>query len=711
MIKISILLPYKENYTKTDAGAVSLFVKDTNDFSKHKNEISIFGNTGSTKNILSKNYININLDKKLFKSTSKLYVHSFLKLHSKERTDLIEVHNRPNYIRYIKDIFKKKIILYFHNDPLSMSGSKTIQDRFYLLNNLDKIIFNSNWSKNRFFIGLKNSDIFLSKTSVCFQSAPKTKINFSKKKKIISFIGKLNNAKGYDLFGEAIIKILDKHSEWRAKVIGDEPREKLFYEHKNLQILGFKANKYILNFLKTTSISVVCSRWDEPFGRASLEAASRGSAVIISNKGGLPETAKNAIILKDLTVNNLFNTMDKLITHPKRLLKIQKNNLSNFKFNHQYITNIIDLIRDEFVDKNINKKFYVNKKPLLKILHITNFNDRFNGRLHFNTGRRLNNGFIRLGHNVLSVSDRDILNKNKRLTDPKGIDYLQNTIIDSFSNFKPDLLILGHADAVSLKTLEFLKNTSNDLKICQWFLDPLSMYGPDYKNNTRRIKDKEKLMDATFLTTDPNSLSLNMNNSFFIPNPCDHSFETLENYNSDCKNDVFFAMSHGVHRGELKKGKYDDREIFINKLVKRNTRIKFDIYGMNNVQPIWGSNFINKISNSSMGLNLSRGKTIKYYSSDRIAQLVGNGLLTFIDEKTYLNDFFTKKEMVFYSSISDLSEKINRYKVDKFDRKKIAKAGKKKYFRFFNSTLVANYILSKTFGFENNEKFIWDKNF
>ena len=39
-----------------------------------------------------------------------------------------------------------------------------------------------------------------------------------------------------------------------------------------------------------------------------------------------------------------------------------------------------------------------------------------------------------------------------------------------------------------------------------------------------------------------------------------------------------------------------------------------------------------------MGLNLSRGETLKYYSSDRIAQLVGNGLLTFIDEKTFLKD-------------------------------------------------------------------------
>ena len=50
-----------------------------------------------------------------------------------------------------------------------------------------------------------------------------------------------------------------------------------------------------------------------------------------------------------------------------------------------------------------------------------------------------------------------------------------------------------------------------------------------------------------------------------------------------------------------------------------------------------------------MSLNLSRGKPVKYYSSDRIAQLIGNGLLTFVDEKTYLSDFFSNKEVVFYS--------------------------------------------------------------
>jgi len=76
--------------------------------------------------------------------------------------------------------------------------------------------------------------------------------------------------------------------------------------------------------------------------------------------------------------------------------------------------------------------------------------------------------------------------------------------------------------------------------------------------------------------------------------------------------------------------------------MKKNKNIKFDVYGMNNVQPVWGDNFLKKISNSSMGLNLSRGKPIKYYSSDRIAQLFGNGLLTFIDERYLLMILYQK---------------------------------------------------------------------
>jgi len=701
-MKISILLPYKENFSPNYAGAVSLFVNDIVKNSQYYNSTFVFGSMDYKKPFLDK-YVNINLKKNLLQSASKLYVNQFLIKEKVINSDIIEVHNRPNYIKYLKNL-KKKVILFFHNDPLSMTGSISIKDRIFLLNNIDKILFNSRWSQKRFFIGIENEDLLKQKTAICYQSTSKTKVQFNKKKKLISFVGKLNSAKGYDLFGKAVIDILNKYNDWKAIVIGDEPREKIHFSHKNLIIKDYTKHNTVLNLLKKISISVVCSRWEEPFGRTSLEAASRGSAVIISNRGGLPETTKSSIILKKLSSTEIYNEIEKLIKNPNKLLKYQKLNYKNFTFNHKYIAKIIDQIRSEFLP---NKIFNIKKKNILKIIHITNFNERFNGRLHYNTGRRLNNGFIRNNNNVLTISDRDIIHQKKNFKNFGNFDYLHNKIIETCNYFKPDIIVLGHADRVRNKTLEILKDSNKNLKISQWFLDPLSKFGPDHANNKKRILEKIDFVDATFLTTNPSSLSFKIPNSYFMPNPCDKSFEILSNYKKNCNFDVFFAMSHGVHRGKLKPGKSDDREEFLNKLINKNKNLKFDIYGMNDVQPIWSDDFISKISNSYMGINLSRGSPIKYYSSDRIVQLVGNGLLTFINEKTYLNDFFSDKELVFYKNIDDLSYKLNKYKKDKKQGKKIAKRGKDKYFKYFNSDIVSDYILTKTLDIKSNKEFIW----
>ena len=148
---ISILLPYKENYTRDLAGAVSLFVKDISEVSKFKKDILIFGST-ENKRFLTKNYINLDLKKKFFQSSNKEYVKTFLKSDYIKSTQILEIHNRPNYIKQIRDVYQNKIFLYFHNDPLTMNGSRTILEREYLLNNIDKIIFNSKWSQKRFFL-------------------------------------------------------------------------------------------------------------------------------------------------------------------------------------------------------------------------------------------------------------------------------------------------------------------------------------------------------------------------------------------------------------------------------------------------------------------------------------------------------------------------------------------------------------------------------
>mgnify|MGYP001246811755 CR=1 FL=1 len=158
-MKISILLPYKENFTTSGAGAVSLFVSQISKQSIFKNSINVFGNS-KTRDLLDNNYININYSKNVFLSSSKSYVENFLSHHWVLNSDIVEIHNRPNYIKYIKKKFDNKIFLYFHNDPLKMDGSTTISERLELIKNVNKFLFNSNWSKNRFFKGLNKKTFY-----------------------------------------------------------------------------------------------------------------------------------------------------------------------------------------------------------------------------------------------------------------------------------------------------------------------------------------------------------------------------------------------------------------------------------------------------------------------------------------------------------------------------------------------------------------------
>ena len=85
-----------------------------------------------------------------------------------------------------------------------MDGSKTIKERKQLLKSCYKIIFNSSWSKKRFLDGLENKFINSNKLLIFYQSAKKTNLSIIKiKKKWITFVGKLNKAKGYDVFAKS----------------------------------------------------------------------------------------------------------------------------------------------------------------------------------------------------------------------------------------------------------------------------------------------------------------------------------------------------------------------------------------------------------------------------------------------------------------------------------------------------------------------------
>ena len=227
--KIATILPYKENYTFSKAQAAAIWVNDFFKFSKFKNENFIFGNTNS-KDFLTKNYINVSLRKKKSRlsSTSIEYCDNFLRLESKYDFDIIEIHNRPLIFNYLHNKIKKKFILYFHNDPISMKGSKSSSERLSLLDKVDKIVFVSKWVQNRFFEKIDKK--LIDKTEVVYPSIHKEKKLLTKSKNIV-FVGKLNDSKGYDIYKDAILRILDEFKDWKAFSIGDESRKRPHINH------------------------------------------------------------------------------------------------------------------------------------------------------------------------------------------------------------------------------------------------------------------------------------------------------------------------------------------------------------------------------------------------------------------------------------------------------------------------------------------------
>tara|TARA_B100000963_G_C22628445_1_gene673605 strand:+ start:135 stop:2261 length:2127 start_codon:yes stop_codon:yes gene_type:complete len=695
-IKIATILPYKENYTSAKASAASLWVSEFYKKSKFNKTNHIYGHT-KNKDYLTKNYFNIELSniKSKFRSATNEYINKLVKKFKYQKYDLIEIHNRPVILNELTKKIKSRYIMYFHNDPLSMNGSKSINQRLNIISKVEKVIFVSEWTQKRFFIDI--DDKLKTKTEVVYPSVNYKK-KISKKDKFITFIGKLNRSKGYDLFAKVIVRILDEFPMWNAYSLGDEERRDIYIKHKNHHELGFLKHKDVLELLDKTSISVVPSRWEEPFGRTALEASSRGCATVISNKGGLPETTNQAIILKNLNEETLYKQIRNLIKNTKKRIKIQKNSQKNVQHIITSNAKIIDRLRIESLPySNFN---FIKKK--IKILNIYNQGQKLNHRLYnISIGKKLSNGFIRNGHDVLEISDRDYIRKNRSLNFLSKKNTFQKYLLETFKNYNPDLLLFGHTKNIDHETIDNFKNINRNLIVSQWNEDPVMPSLKYSRDNILNIKRYSNLVDHTFITTHPDELikqDKNFKNIHFFFVPVDRNIEFFDVYKLNPQKDLFYAMSHGVNRAVLKDGIEDDRILFLDKLVKKIPNIKYDFYGFANKQPIWGNNFFRTLINSKMALNLSRGKPTRYYSSNRIASIMGNGLLTFIDNKVKMNHFFSNKEIIFYDNIHDLSEKIKFYANNDKLRIEIAKNGKKKYFQLFNEKKISKYIIDISLG-------------
>ena len=692
MKDIAILLPYKENFTEKSAGAASIWVKDYLNKSKLKKKSIVYGSLENNSKPLLKNFRNLNIGNKFIKKNIS-YTNELYKEYKKYNFKIIEIHNRPESLLYlINKKVKAKLIFVYHNNPQDLRSSSTIKERTFIAENTDQIYFVSKWVKDKFFQDLpyehrNNCDILYPAIN------PIKK--FPKKQNLIIFTGKLNSSKGFDIYGKSVIKILDKFNDWSALAIGNEPREKFNFKHSRLKILDWVTHNEILNYYKKSSISIVPSRWQEPFGRTAMESAAYGCATITSKKGGLPETFENSLFINKINDTQLFKIIEKLILNKAYRKKIQLKNLNNVK--HKLIDHVkkIDSLKNFYLNSNFN----FNKGVKLKILHISTFDERSDHRLfNISIANKLSKGFIRNDHDVINFSYRNYLSKN---IVSKNNTLINEKIINITENYRPNLIVLGHNNILENDTLSAIK-TKYDSKIILWYEDALGKRGegPNWRNNLNLIENNNELIDQYYLTTHPDEIKtiIQRKKLNYLPIPVDPNIENLKIYNFKNRyKDLFFALSHGVNFGKLKRGKTDERENFIKNLMGLFPNIKYNILGISNETPKWNYNFYIELAKCKMSLNLSRGKPLKYTSSNRIAALIGNGIFTFIDRNTKFDDFFNDKEVGFYKDVNDLGNKIEYLLSNPNKINEYAKRGKNKYFKLFNNKLITSNIINKTF--------------
>ena len=182
-----------------------------------------------------------------------------------------------------------------------------------------------------------------------------------------------------------------------------------------------------------------------------------------------------------------------------------------------------------------------------------------------------------------------------------------------------------------------------------------------------------------------------------MPNPVDFSIEAgCCHERDDLPFDLFYACGNENtpanrlrRRNDQQSGPGGDR--------RPPARLRIVSPGARGEPNLRGGKYQRALESAAIGLNLSKRNDIYLYSSDRLAQLAGNGLAVLIDRATGYEDLFAEGEFVYFSTFDELAEKIGRLAGDPAYRRSVAAAGRRRYHALFNEQAVAAYLVDVAF--------------
>ncbi|MEL6364356.1 MAG: hypothetical protein AAFR11_05910 [Pseudomonadota bacterium] len=333
----------------------------------------------------------------------------------------------------------------------------------------------------------------------------------------------------------------------------------------------------------------------------------------------------------------------------------------------------------------------------MRILHIANFSLRPKQAFFHNTERKLSNGFVRLGHSVLNVCDRDLVRLLGFGVRALGARRIVPHLVMLTEELKPDLIVLGHAHAVSNETVAAMREKAPDARVLYWNVD--AMFS---ETVVRHLTSRLDVADGVFSTSGgPGLAALARPDRIvgFMPNPTDKSVESARAFENPAPEyDLFLATNSDVPGVRSHFGIDVDFTVIGEKLRAASPGFRFRHWVAARQGYLVAGRYQNVLYASRMGWNLNKRNDWTHFSSDRIAQFAGNGVLPLCPDEARLAEVLGEDGAEYYSSEDDFIERCARLAREDATLRAKSKRVWELYHERFNETAIAKYLIDATFG-------------
>lgn len=337
----------------------------------------------------------------------------------------------------------------------------------------------------------------------------------------------------------------------------------------------------------------------------------------------------------------------------------------------------------------------------MRILHIAHQQLRKYGYTRVNWAQKLYYGLIKNDHHVQPFSDRDVA----AFEAPLGIRDLGKSrankrLLQTVEAYQPELVIVGHCDIISNQTLSEIRKLCPGVVIAGCNNDPL--FVPE---NAAKIEHRCEVVDAMFVSTGEKELQRFAGKRarlLHMPNPVDPAVESFDVSRKDqLTHDLIFCS---------KSEAYTNRgQIVI--AIKEQLDEALDFYtpGSFNVPGVWGRDYDLALADSKMGLNLNRQEGLHWYSSARMAQMAGNGLLVFTHGSAEFNTLMPPETLVYFDSTEELIAQLRDFQGDDAKRKHWAGNARDFFHKEINNRLYAQYIVEASMQLPYTHPYVWSE--